>query len=262
MTDTWNKIANGFGKTLKNVAHQKVEEAANSFGIETAYVAPRANPDPEDGDDDADDEEYEAAAEYDEVEDGDEGDGEESPSWAFEYEDAADNLACAAAAYRMLGHDEDIIARHDKTGRAFFGGEAELVEYCSQINLDTDGWEVWTEPDEILSLEYDQDTMRQISNQWREAGFQSAQEQFEGFHWGDESKTVAVREFPDPDTPFALLGVAEEIHYGAKKDGKFHHYYHEHGEESGTYPMIYAWGPKCYVVVGGKMRIEDRGIVD
>ncbi len=259
MTDTWNKIANGLGRTLKNVAHQKVEEAASSFGVETAYANPRLNP--EDAEEDEDESQEYEEAEF-EDEDEDDGDGEESLSWAFEYDDANENLACAAAAYRMLGHDEDIIARHDKTGRAFFGSEDELVEYCSQINLNTDGWQVWTQADEILSLEYDHDTMRQISNEWRETDFKTAEEQFKGFHWGDESKTVAVREFPGPEVPFSLLGVAEEIHYGAKKDGKFHHYYHEHGEESGTFPMIYAWGPSAYVVIGGKMRIEDRGIVD
>ena len=258
MTDTWDKIANRFGRVVKNAAHQKVNEVASTaFGIDTAYVPPRINPE----DDEVEEEEEYEAAEDEEYEDEDDN-GVESPAWAFEYDAPEDNLSCAAAAYRMLGHDEDIIARHDKTGRAFFGSESELVEYCSQINLDTDGWEVWTEPDEILSLEYDQDTMRQISNQWREEAFKSAEEQFEGFHWGDKSKTVAVREFPNPDTPFTLLGVAEEIHYGAKKNGKFVHYYHEHGEESGTFPMIYAWGPGCYVVIGGKMRIEDRGIVD
>lgn len=268
--DTWGKIANGLGRTLKNVAHQKVEETAASFGVNTAYANPRPNPAEDEVDEgeeyeDGDEDEYEDGDEEgedgDEDEDDDE-DGEESPSWAFEYEDADENLSCAAAAYRMLGHDEDIIARHDKTGRAFFGSEEELVEYCSQINLSTDGWEVWTQPDEILSLEYDQDTMRQISNLWREEGFKTAKQQFEGFHWGDESKTIAVRELPSPDTPLVFLGVAEEIHYGSKKDGKFHHYYHEHGEESGTFPMIFAWGPKAYVVMGGDMRIEDRGIVD
>lgn len=65
------------------------------------------------------------------------------------------------------------------------------------------------------------------------------------------------------------LGLAREIEYGAKKQGKWEEYYHIFGEESGTYPTIYGLGDpdgngryRALAISGGGMHVEDRGIVD
>lgn len=195
-----------------------------------------------------------------------EDDGEvDAQSMAFEYESSEDNLAAAAAAYRILGGDGDIIGTHKGTGRAFFGTEDDLVEYSETVDLSVEDWEVYDNAKEIMQLEYDQNTMKEVLRDLRSKDMAKSREQYEGFHWGDKSQVVSVKDIPglkEIDRPLTFLGVAREICYGAKKEGKFEEYYHEHGEESGTFPSVYALGDKCYLVCGGKMRIEDRGIVD
>jgi len=200
-------------------------------------------------------------------EDDNEDDGEEvdAEALAFEDDSAEDNLASAAAAYRMLGGDGDIIATHEGTGRAFFGTEDDLDEYCETQDLSGDDWEVYDDPKAILSLEYDQDTMNDILHQMRGKAMAESREMYDGFHWGDRSQVTSIKEIPalaGVTEKLTFLGVAREICYGAKKEGKFEEYFHEHGEESGTFPSIYALGKNTLVIHGGKMRIEDRGIVD
>ena len=210
------------------------------------------------------DEEGEEGDEEDE-EDEEEGEEVEAEGIVFEDESAETNLACAAAAYRMLGGDGDVIGVHERTGRAFFGTEEDLLEYCETVDLPADEWEVYDDANEILSLDYDQNTMREILKDLKLKDMASSRDQYKGFHWGDESKVTAIKDIPglvQTDKPLTFLGVAREICYGAKKEGKFQEYYHEHGEESGTFPSLYALGDRTLIIHGGKMRIEDRGIVD
>jgi hypothetical protein len=183
-------------------------------------------------------------------------------SLAFEYSDADANLAAAAAAYRMLATDDDIIATHGDTGRSFFGSEDGLKEYVSTVDLDDDGWHLYDDTKEIMALEYDQNTMEDILRNWDDSRMDAAQNQFEKFHWGDQSETTVIKQIEGIEAPLAFLGIGREICYGSKKDGKWEEYYHIFGEESGTYPSVYALGDNTLVVHGGQMRVESAGIVD
>lgn len=209
--------------------------------------------------------EYRENPSEDDEDDG-EGDGEtediDMQSLAFEYSDAAANLAAVAAAYRMLATDDDIIATHTPTGHAFFGTEDGLKEYVSTVDLDDAQWQIIDNAKEIMALEYDQNTMEDILRNWDTSRMGEAQDQFEKFHWGDQSETTVVKEIDGIEAPLSFLGIGREICYGAKKDGKWEEYFHIFGEESGTYPSIYALGDNCLVINGGQMRVESAGIID
>ena len=181
---------------------------------------------------------------------------------AFEDSDAAQNLANAAAAWRILGHEGDIVAQNGSTGIAFFGPEEDLDAYCDQHDLNANNWTVYETTQEIMDLEADENSFRKVLPMLREENMDGVREQFSGFHWGDNPAVTSIKQIDGITKPLTFLGVAREICYGAMKEGEFHEYYHIHGEDSGTYPSIYALGDDCYVVHGGKMTIEDRGIVD
>jgi len=183
---------------------------------------------------------------------------------AFEDVDAEkDNLLLAAAAWRALGSRDDFVAQHKKTDITYFGNGPDFAEFCAQRDLNQHDWTKYT-GDGIIALDYDPYAIRELLNDGLAEGLEEANEEYEKFHWGDPSTTTGVINIPglDVSQDLVFLGVGREICYGAKKDNAFHEYYHLFGEESGTYPAVYALGDKCVVVIGGGMHIEPRGIVD
>lgn len=223
----------------------------------------RVNPEDLDGDDDDDDD------------DGDDDDGDddadyEEGSLCFEYPDADRNLSSAAAAYRALGCESDVIAVYDD-GRAFFGNVEDLQDYCESNDLDPDKWDIYDEADDIMSLDYDRSAVARILRMAEEHAdaYEEAKKQYEEFHWGDRSKVTTFTEIPGINGTAVALGVARRIEYGAKKEGKWEEYYHLFGEESDTYPTLYAVGEpdekghyRTLAIHGGNMHVEDRGVVD
>lgn len=207
--------------------------------------------------------------EGDEDEDDDE-DDEYTTSLCFEYPDADRNLASAAAAYRALGIETDLVATYED-GRAFFGNVEDLKEYIESNDLDPDKWEVYEEADDIMSLDYDRSAVARVLRlaEEHEEAYEEAKKQYEEFHWGDKSRVTTIKEIPGIDGPAVSLGIARRIEYGAKKEGKWEEYYHLFGEESDTYPTVYAVGNpdenghyRTLAIHGGGMHVEDRGIVD
>ena len=218
----------------------------------------RVNPDDLHADDDDDDENED-----------DEGD-EEGASLCFEYPDADRNLASAAAAYRALGIETDVVAQYDD-GRAFYGSVEDLEDYCESNDLDPDKWDVYDDPNEIMALDYDRSAVSRVLRlaEEHEGAYEEAKRQYEQFHWGDKSKTTTIKEISGVEGPVVALGVARRIEYGAKKEGKWEEYYHLFGEESDTFPTVYAAGEpdsnghyRTLVIHGGGMHVEDRGVVD
>lgn len=193
---------------------------------------------------------------------------EEGDLESFHFDDKENNnRAAAAAAYRMLGGTGDIVAYHDLTKGAFFGTPTQLEEFIGhRRDLDDENWTIYQEADEILDLDYDQVTMKEILHRLNDdkdaEKLANAEELFEKFHWGDKSKTIGIKNVPGVAGPLTFLGVGREIHYGSKKDGKWVEYFHEFGEESKTFPAVYALGTDVLVIHGGKMTIEADGIRD
>jgi hypothetical protein len=197
-------------------------------------------------------------------------DGEALPALYFQTPDADLNLACAVGAYRAAGDAGCLVGQH-KSGQGFFGDEDQLLEHCKRQDQAEEDWDVWDNPDEILDMEYDrqgiQTMLRMIDSQ--EDTWDKAKAAHEQFHWGDKDNAAGLVTIPGVAGPAFFLGVARRIEYGAKKGGKWQEYYHEHGEESGTFPAIYGIGEpdakgqfRAYVVYGGNMHITERGIID
>ena len=217
------------------------------------------NPDDDDDDDDADDDD-----------DGQHDADPDTPAVFFETPNADYNLACAVGAYRAAGGDGCLVATH-KAGQAFFGTAEQLTEHCARHNHKTADWGVEDDQAEIMEMEYEragiQLMMRRLDEQ--EAAWGKALKAQEDFHWGDKANATGVVTIPGVTGPAVFLGVARRIEYGAQKQGKWEEYFHEHGEESGTFPSIYGIGEpddkgdyRAFVVYGGNMHIQDRGIID
>ena len=209
----------------------------------------------------ADDEDHEDDPDYGDGEEVSDGEDAGVGPLAFEHTSATDNLACAVAAYRMLGQQGDMVAQHPQTGYAFFGDENELVEYAEQHDMGEE-WEVYDEPGEILDLPADEATMKDIVEMLKDPAWEDAKKQFEGFHWGDAADTTVVKKVPGIDAPLTLLGIGRRLDYFAKKEGEGAEYYHHFGEKTKAYPRVYALGQDTLVIHGGNMRVEDRGVVE
>ena len=229
----------------------------------------RLNPDGADDDEDEgdDDDEDEGDDEGDD-EDGDD-DGDDVAPMAFEDASKEDNLACAAAAYRILGADGYIVASH-ATGPAYFGDEYGWAEYSQSKDLSTEGWELYEDAQEILDLPYDHDTLKKVIKlEDKKAGtYESAEDFYEKFHWGNPSNVQVVKNIPGVHGTLVHLGVARRIDYGSNKKGEWAEYYHNFGEDTKEYPSLYAvmnegeTEPTCLVIQGGNMRVEPRGVVE
>lgn len=209
------------------------------------------------------------ADDEDDYDDEDDGEEVEGMSIAFEDGDGDDNLACAAAAYRVAGTPDHIIAKH-KTGAAFFGFEEGLDEYSEGKDLKEEDWEVWDDPEEIMALDYDHDTLKKVIKMMEQAEdtYEDAEDFYTKFHWGNNPNVTVVKNIPGVTGTLVHLGVGRRIDYGANKEGKWAEYFHEFGENTDEYPSVYALmnegetKPTCLIIHGGNMRVEGRGIVE
>jgi hypothetical protein len=232
----------------------------------------RLNPEAgdDDDDDDEDDEDDGEDVEDDDGDEGDEGDeGEDVRPMAFEDASKEDNLACAAAAYRILGAEGYLVASH-ANGPAYFGDEDGWAEYTQSKDLSPEGWELYETSEEILDLPFDHDTLKKVimQEEKRAGTYQSAEDFYEKFHWGNPSNVQVVKSIPGVHGTLVHLGVARRIDYGANKKGEWAEYYHNFGENTKEYPSLYAvmnegeTEPTCLVIQGGNMRVEPRGVVE
>jgi hypothetical protein len=226
--------------------------------------------------DDEDEEDEGDVDEYDEDDDGDEDDddeddegGEDAQPMAFEDASKEDNLACAAAAYRILGSEDYFVASH-ATGPAFFGDMESLDQYGEGKALDPKGWEIYESSEEILDLPYDHDTLKKVIKtiEDKETQYESAEDFYKKFHWGNPANVQVVKSIPGVHGTLVHLGVARRIDYGSNKKGEWAEYYHNFGENTNEFPSLYAvmnegeTEPTCLVIQGGNMRVEPRGVVE
>lgn len=250
---------------LKRRTAQELEGRINAALPSSMHL--KLNPD--EGDEDEGDEDEEGEEEYEEEGEEEGESGDQIMSLAFEDASCEDNLACAAAAYRILGSDDFVVASHD-AGPSFFGTVEGLNEYGQGKDLDPEGWTVYGEPDEILALEYDHDTLKKVIRmiEQRESTYQSAEDFYQKFHWGNPSNVQVVKSIPGVHGTLVHLGVARRIDYGSNKKGEWAEYYHLFGENTKQYPSLYAvmnegeTEPTCLVIHGGNMRVEPRGVVE
>lgn len=263
MTDAVERLAGALKKRaageIKSIVRENLKGLVQNPDDESPFEDEDEDEDDSEEDDDSDDDE----SPFEDDEDDEDDDSEETVgSLAFEDSDGEVNLQHAAAAYRVLGGEGDLVAQHPATGRAFFGTEEDLDEYAEGLDLSNDEWDVYDTADKVLSLKYDEAGMREVLNMLREQELDSAKKQFEEFHWGDESGTTVLKSIPGIEGALTFLGVGRRIEYFSKKDDEPVEYYHEFGEESRTYPSVYALGDDTIVIHGGQMRITPRGIVD
>lgn len=249
---------------LKRRTAKELERRVNANLPREMHLNLSENPDEESEDEEGEDEEYED----EEYEDGDEDEDSVQPM-AFEDASKEDNLACAAAAYRILGADGFIVASH-KTGPAYFGDDEGWAEYTQSKDLSPEGWEPYEDPQEILALPYDHDTLKKLVKleDEKSSTYKSAEDFYEKFHWGNPSNVQVVKNIPGVHGTLVHLGVARRIDYGSNKNGEWAEYYHNFGENTKEYPSVYAvmnegeTEPTCLVIHGGNMRVEPRGVVE
>ena len=185
----------------------------------------------------------------------------------FEDGTAAQNLAAAVAAYRAHGASGDVVASHS-TGPAFCGSSEGLEKYAAAHDLgDQEEWTAWDDPDEILSMPYDEEQLLRSAEALREnpQAVEAAKAQYKSFHWGDSSAALTVKEIPGvaEGTPLAYLGVPRRIEYGSRKNGEWAEYYHLFGEETGVYPDMYSTADgKTLIIHGGNFTIESDGLIE
>lgn len=197
------------------------------------------------------------------------------------------NLECAVAAWKLWGTkaeecdddselEPDIVAQFS-TGMVFCGTMDQLQDFCEHNDLDEDVSVYGLDDDnnydssELNKIKVGKNIITYVLSFMANMVSEESEESFKGFHW-DENATVTkvVRTIPFMDEiPLTMCGVAQAIIYTAKKGDKVETYIHEFGEDSGLKPIMYAlptpqgekW-PRSLLIHGGKMRVEDRGIVD
>ena len=261
--DTWERMKKAALAGAKGQLHETIKNALPEGRLQELYAShldtgyPRTNPE-EDFDDEDFDEDFD-----------EEGGPEESKynlsfdsSLSFEFPDRDQNLDYAVAAYRLYGTPDCIVAQHPHTGMTFFGDPDDLISLCEQRDVNPASFEVLEDAAEIMNIETSYDAVHELVKELRSPDFEAAKEQFDKFHWGDKSRVATFTEIPGIEGDLTLLGVARQVQYGAKKGGSWQEYYHDFGENSGQYPMIYALGDKTLVIYGGQMRVEPRGIVE
>lgn len=92
---------------------------------------------------------------------------------------------------------------------------------------------------------------------------ESAKRTYEGFHWGNRPTRVRKQRVSVPRGPLVEIGTLVAVEYETAKGGKKSHVYrHEMGEDSGVKPKLAFDKKKKLHIVGGRYKIEDRGIVD
>lgn len=255
---------------LKRRTASAVEKRVNA--ALPAGIQLRLNPaEGEEGEEDEEEEEGEEDEEGEEYEEDEEGEEDVEDAQPISFEDANqdENLACAAAAYRIVGAEGYLVASHSQ-GPAHFGTDESLMEYTQGKDLDPNGWEVYDDPEDILSLPYDHDTLKKVIRmcEEREESYESAEDFYKKFHWGNDSNVQVVKNVPGVHGTLVHLGVARRIEYGSNKNGEWAEYYHLFGENTKEYPSVYAImsedgkEPQALLIHGGNMRVEARGVVE
>ena len=223
----------------------------------------------EEGEEGEDEEGEDEEGEDEEGEDEDDEDELDAQPISFEDASAEDNLACACAAYRIVGCDGYIVATHAQ-GPAHFGTMESLAEYAEGKDLDPQGWEVYDNAEDILDMPYDHDTLKKVIRMCedRESSYEDAEDFYKKFHWGNPSNVQVVKNIPGVHGTLVHLGVARRIEYGSNKNSEWAEYYHLFGENTKEYPSMYAimnedgTEPTALLIHGGNMRIEPRGVVE
>lgn len=251
------------GELQKRTA-QEVETRVNALLPNGMDI--KLNPPEEFDDDDLDDDDLDDVFTDPDVPD-------DHTSLAFEdTTDGDQNLACAVSAWRLLSFPGAVVAS-GPDGRAFFGTLIDLHEYASNQDLSIEDFAIYTDYEDLISMEYDHDTLKTVLRMMDqdEEGVEQTEKMFNKFHWGDHASTISAVNIPGVTGPLTFLGVGRRIEYGSKKNGKWEEYYHLFGENSQKFPQIYAVSdpndpnekyPKTIVIHGGEMRVEGRGIVE
>jgi len=258
-----------FDKLISSVKGAVANEVAETItgAMPNGVRFSRRNPDDDDEQEYGEDGEDAAAENPDD-------DDLEVGALCFEEQGASDNLAAAVGAYRMLATTAnpdgagDLVAQHAGTGYAFFGSPDELEEYKSATDRH-DGWKVHDNPTEIMGMEYDEDTMREVLDMMGDpetaTAIKGAEEQQEGWAWGNAPSYTGVKEIPGIHGPLMPCGIGRRLEYYSDKGGEPVEYFHDFGSKGdgngGEYPGVYALGTRTIVIHGGDMEISDRGFL-
>ncbi|MCH9838025.1 hypothetical protein K0U83_20350 [bacterium] len=171
-------------------------------------------------------------------------------SLTFEFADDPErNLRFAAAAFRLFGTPECIVAMYPHTGTTFFGPLADLEDLCAQRDINVESWEAYDDAASIMSLDVDQEAVGELVSQVGSDGQEQARQTFQGFHWGDKPKTTAMVEIPGVSSAdLSYLGVARQISYG--RDGEQLLSHVQFGQDD-QYPLLYALRTDTLIIYGG-----------
>jgi hypothetical protein len=199
-------------------------------------------------------------------------DDEEERHW-FNDGNKAENIACAVAAYRVLGSTDHCIAWH-QTGMAVFCLSEELDEdiedLADQQHLNPDQWSFVDNPAEIIDMDVDDAVMADLAEEQcdgPDAEIGEAKSHFEGFNWSHKSLRRSTVTIPGVQATLWELGDALQTDYRSDKDAsntatKTIDYTHQHGEDSGKLPKLYAISDNVLVIYGGNMKVLPSGIND
>lgn len=241
-------------------AKQQVEKE-----LRAALPANLRNP----GEPDADEEEGE--------EDEDEDDGADPAEMChlfIEKDSAEDNLARACAAYRAWCSGEHGIAVHQEHGFAVLGPleilDDEVVDWSEQNGVDPDGWIVHKSPAKILALAYDQnhlcDCAALLCDEDAQDELGAAIENYNDFNWNHNATNVTHVDIPGVSGPLFEIGQGLRLDYrsdkASKAAGKTKDFTHQHGEESGILPRVYALNADTVIIHGGNLHVAPEGIRD
>jgi hypothetical protein len=170
------------------------------------------------------------------------------------------------------------------SGTAFFGDMSEFTAFVSNRDMDDEKWRMQDEPAKILDMDYEaSDVAALVQNDdgssaadepqrnGRRTTRASQAEVFKALHWGDEASTRTMIDLQGISTPLVQFGVARYSEYFARKGGEETEFWHQHGEESGVFPLIFVpqrhaeAGYQWYIVAaapGSKFRVDVDGIHD
>lgn len=199
-------------------------------------------------------------------EDDEEDDDDESllPLAFVEETDADAACALAAAAWRMFGGEGDVVAVCTARRTAYCGPLDSMDEWAEDVGMSNEEWEFYEDSQSILRLPTDVRGFKAVLRDVDRETLQEAREDFKDFHWGQPADVTEIKAFDGltVTAPISRLGLAHELVYWARKDGKVEPYTHEFGEESGERPQLYRVGDRILLIHGGDMRVEADGIRD
>lgn len=213
----------------------------------------------------------------DDEDDGEEDDAEDPAEMChlfIENDSAEDNLARAVAAYRAWCSGEHGIVIHRKHGFAILGPldilDDEVSEWSEQNGVDYDGWRLHKDPGKILGLEYDQnhlsDCAALLCDEDAQDELAESIENYNDFNWNHRATNVTHVHIPGVSGPMFEIGQALKVDYRSDKDSKgpgtTKDFTHQHGEESGILPRVYALNADTVIIHGGNLHVAPEGIRD